>query len=132
MKAVKGEEIFLTTENKVGKLEEIARLIQEKGISIRAINAYAAEGKAFFRLVTSDNTKTKEALMPAGKVESKEVIIAEMPDEIGQLHAFASQLKNAGINLTHIYGTTSQPKGSAIIIFSSQSNDKALEILSKA
>jgi hypothetical protein len=131
MKAVKGEEIFLATENKVGKLEEIAGLIQQKGINIRAINGYAVENKAFFRLVTSDNAKTKEALQAAGKVESKEVVIAEMPDEVGQLHRLTSKLKNAGIDLTHIYGTTSQPKGSAIIVFSSKNNDKALEVLSQ-
>ncbi len=62
MKAVKGEEVFLTTENKVGKLEEVTRVIKEKAINIRAINAYALGNQACLRLLTSDNTKTKEVL----------------------------------------------------------------------
>ncbi len=129
MKAVKGEEVFLTTENKVGKLEEVTRVIKEKAINIRAINAYALGNQACLRLLTSDNTKTKEVLRGIGKVESKEVVIVEMPDEVGQLHNLALLLKNANIDLTHIYGTTSQPKGSAIIVFSCNDNEKALKVL---
>ncbi len=52
-----------------------------------------------------------------------------MPDEVGQLHNLALLLKNANIDLTHIYGTTSQPKGSAIIVFSCNDNEKALKVL---
>jgi hypothetical protein len=130
MKAVKGEEIFLTTENKVGKLEEVAKLIKESGINVRAINAYAVANKAHFRLLTSDNVKSKEILRKVGTVENKEVIIVDMPDEVGQLHTLASKLKEANIDLDHIYGTTSKPKQSAILIFSSSNNDKALEVIS--
>lgn len=130
MKAVKGEQIFLTTENKAGKLEEVAKLIKDSQVNVRAIAAYADSGKAVFELVTSDNAKVMKSLKGLGSLEKKEVVIVEMPDEIGQLCVLASKLKDADIDLNFIYGTTSQAGASANIIFSSSDNDKALEVIS--
>lgn len=130
MKAVKGEEIILTADNKVGKLEEVASLIKENSINIRAVSAWAVEDKAFFRLITSDNVKTKEVLAGLGSIESKAVVIVEMPDEVGQLHVLASKLKGASIDLSHIYGTTYEPGKAAIIVFSSNNDEKAIEVIS--
>lgn len=129
MKAVKGEEIFITTDNKMGKLEEVTKLVTDSGINIRGLSAYAVGDKAYFRLITSDNTKAKEILKNVGALQTKEVIIADMPDEVGELNRLAAKLKAANIDLTHIYGTTSKPHQSAIIVFSSNNNSKALELL---
>ena len=130
MRAVKGKETILAAEDQVGKLQEVANAVKAAGISVRAISAWGAEGKAYFRLVTSDNEKTKEVLQSQGTIQEKEVIIADMPDEVGQLEALASKMTEAGINLSHIYGTTSEPDKPAVIIFASDDNDKALDALS--
>jgi hypothetical protein len=53
-----------------------------------------------------------------------------MPDQVGQLKDLATKLKAANIDLTHIYGTTAKPQQSAIIVFSSNNNTKALELIS--
>lgn len=129
MKAVKGTEIIFSTDNKVGKLEEISRLIKERGINIIAISAWVIDGKAFFRLVSSDNAKAKEVLQTLGNIDEKDVVIADMPDKVGQLFALASKLKDNNIDLKHIYGTTSESEKSAVIIFSSNDDDKALKII---
>lgn len=130
MKAVKGEEIFFVTENKVGKLEEITKIIKENNINIRAINAFGLGSEACFRLLTSDNTKTKDILKKFGKIESKEVIIVDMPDKVGQLYEIALKLKEANIDISYMYGTAAIPGGSAIIVFSCNDNNKAIEVLS--
>ncbi|MDD5583440.1 MAG: hypothetical protein PHV55_00085 [Candidatus Omnitrophica bacterium] len=130
MKAVKGEEILLSTENKEGLLAAIATVITEKSINIRAISAYVVGSKAYFHLVTSDNIGTKEVLRNLGTAESKEVIIVEMPDRVGQLAQLVSRLKEAGIDLMRMYGTAAQVNGSAILILSSSNNNKVLDILS--
>lgn len=130
MKAVKGKEILFTGENKIGELEEITRPIKDSGIDIRAISAWAVNGKAVFRLVTSDNAKTKELLLAKGTVDEREVVIVEMPDEVGQLQLLAEKLKGNGLDLDYLYGTTYKPGQSAIIIFSANDNEKALSIIS--
>jgi hypothetical protein len=63
------------------------------------------------------------------QVEDKEVVIVDMPDKVGQLHSVACKLKEANIDLYYIYGTTSEPDKPAVIIFSSQDNDKALAVI---
>jgi len=130
MKAVKGKEILFTGENKIGELEELTRIIKDNGVNIRAISAWAVNGKAVFRLVTSDNAKTKELLLTKGTVEEREVVIVEMPDEVGQLQLLASKLKGNSLDLDYIYGTTYEPGKYAIVIFSVDDNEKALEIIS--
>lgn len=129
MKAVKGEELILTCDNKVGRLDELTALLKEKNINLRGISAYVVNSKAVFRLIASDNIKAKEVLKKIGSLEVKEVIIVDMPDEVGQLNLIAKKLKDANIDLTHIYGTTSRPHESAIIVFASNDNNKALTII---
>ena len=130
MKAVKGKEIIFTGENKIGELEKIASVTKDNGVNIRAISAWAVNGKAVFRLVTSDNLKAKELLLDKGTIEEREVIIVEMTDEVGQLKLLASKLKGNGLDLDYIYGTTYEPGKPAIIILSANDNDKALEVIS--
>jgi len=129
MKAVMGKEILLVVGDKKGRLEEISKAIMDAGVNIRAISAWAFDSKAYFRLVASDNEKAKKAIEGIGIVEENDVIIVEMPDKTGQLHALAAKLKENKINLNRIYGTTIEPDKSAIIIFSSEDNDKALEVI---
>jgi hypothetical protein len=129
MKAVKGEELILTVENKVGRLEEITTLLKDNGINLRGIAAYVMDTKAIFRLITSDNSKAKEILKSLGVLAAKDVVIVDMLDEVGQLSLIAAKLKAAGLDLTHIYGTTSKPHQSAIVVFASTDNNKALEII---
>lgn len=130
MKGEKATELLLITSNKVGTLAEISRQVKEKGINIRAISAWVFDDKAYFRLVASDNAKAKETLQALGKVEEKEVVIVDMPDEVGQLFLLTSKLKDSNIDIRYIYGTAAQPGSSAIVILSADSNDKVLEIIS--
>ncbi|MFC1546559.1 hypothetical protein ACFL4O_02450 [bacterium] len=130
MKASKVEQIYLQTENKVGKLEEVTNLIKAGGVNITAISAYAVGDKGFFKLITSDSAKTKEVLKNQGHIESKEVIILELFDEVGILNEVALKLKEADIDISNIYGTVPSAGGSANIIINSNNNDKILEIMS--
>lgn len=129
MKAVKGKEIVIVANNKVGELEKIARTLKEEGVNIRAISAWVFEDKAYFRLIGSDNERIQKVLGNLGSLEEKDVIIVDMPDEVGQLFLLASVLKDNGIDLNYMYGTTSESGKSAIIVFSSSNDNKALEVV---
>lgn len=129
MKAVKGEELFLTTENKTGMLETICRLISETGANIRAFCADVVQGKAHFRIITSDNVKARKALAHLGLIEMREVVIVELSDHVGALATVSGFLARAAIDILYIYGTANQPQKASIIVFASNNNDKALQAL---
>jgi len=130
MKAVKARELLVKTENRVGALANLSGIIGSSGVNIRAISAWSVGNDAFFRLITSDNLKTKNTLKDNGySYEENDVIIVELPDNVGELGSLAAKLKSNDINLTHIYGTTSKPGYEAIIVFSSNDNDKVISIV---
>ncbi|MBD3246872.1 MAG: ACT domain-containing protein [Candidatus Omnitrophica bacterium] len=129
MQCVKAQELVVVADDSVGKLAEISGLLQQQGINIRAVSAWQAEGKAYFRLVTSDNGAAEKALASLGEVSRKEVVLVDMPDEVGKLSEFAGKLGEEGVNITHLYGTTSEPGKSAIVVFSSFDNEKAMACL---
>jgi len=130
MKAVKGEELIVIVEDKIGKLEEITEILRKESINIRAINAYIKDKKAVFRILTSNNTKTKELLKNIAEVKTEDVVIAEIPDEVGRLNELCLKLKEANININYLYGTASEPQATAIVVFSCNDNFKAVDLIS--
>lgn len=130
MKAVKAKELLIKTDNRVGALADLSGIIGSSGVNIRAISAWSTGSKTFFRLITSDNLKTKDVLRDNGySYEENDVVIVELPDNVGELSSLAAKLKSKGIDLTHIYGTTSKPGYEAIVVFSSNDNDKVISII---
>ena len=129
MGARKVEELFLSAENKTGLLEEITQALVSGGVNIRAVSAYVAENKAFFRLITSDNAKASEALANIGSIEKKEAVVAELEDKEGSLNKAAARLKDAGIDLAYIYATSADTGNKVAVVFSSDNNDKSVELL---
>ena len=130
MKAVRAQELLVTVENRVGALAEVANLISSAGINIRTISAWAVGNSASFRLITSDNIKTKEILANHNyTIEEKDIIVVELPDRVGELNNLTTRLKAAGVDLIYLYGTSSKPGTEALIVLSSNNNEKALEVL---
>ncbi|MCP4652885.1 MAG: hypothetical protein GY858_05825 [Candidatus Omnitrophica bacterium] len=128
MNAKKKKEIILTTDNKIGKLEEVSAALKAADINLTSICAYSMEEKAIFYITVCGSEKATQVLSGIGSVETKEVIVVEMPNEVGQLQSLAAKLKDASVDLTYIYGTTSGD-GIARVVLSSSDNDKALEVI---
>lgn len=131
MKAAKAKEVLLSAANRVGELADIAQILKENDISLQAISAWVFEDRAFFRLISSNSEKLKEVLRDKGTLDEREVVIADLPDEAGQLFSLASKLTDAEVDVKYVYGSSSPSEKSAIIVFASDNNDKALEVITK-
>lgn len=130
MKAVQGSEVIVSLEDKAGSLGEVTSVLKQNDINIRAVSGWVEQGKAMIRVVTSDNQKAKQALS-AMETELKEVVVMDMANEVGQLNILSEKLKEAGISMTHIYGTTSGQGQAATLVFASDNNQKAIEVISE-
>ncbi|MCF7916848.1 MAG: ACT domain-containing protein [Candidatus Omnitrophica bacterium] len=129
MKAVKGSEIVVSVDDRVGALGEITSALKKEGLNIRAISGWIQQQTAVIRVVTSDNQKAKEALSQF-EVNLEDAVVVDMSNEVGQLDSLSDKLQEAGVNMTHIYGTTSGQGEAATLIFSSDNDQKAIEAIS--
>lgn len=101
------KELAVSAANKVGMFAEVAGVISDTGVNITAICAYATGDRAIFRIITTDNNKTRAALAKKGlKAEESEVVTVLLEDKVGQAKEIADKIKKAGINLDYLYGTT--------------------------
>jgi hypothetical protein len=130
MKGVKSTELIVGLEEKSGALGEVTSMLKQEGINIRAISGWIQQDTAMIRIVTSDNQKAKEILSSRFGISEKEIVIVDIPDKIGNLDSLSNLLKEAGVNMTHIYGTTSEEGQSASLVLASSDNDKAIEVIS--
>lgn len=129
MRVVRRKELLISAENKVGLLKEISEKLSNEQINIESICAYVVDGKAFFRMVVSDSEKAKEILKPEYSIEEREVLVVSLANQIGRLYELTSKISDANIDLTYIYGTTSEAD-EAKLILSSLNNDEIINLLS--
>ena len=127
----KAKQLEVMTENKVGMLNEVSSVISDVGVNIKHICAYTMGSEATFMILTSDNQKVIEPLKNKGyKVSESEVVVLGLADKTGAIKEASQKLKDAGINLSYIYGTTCDCSCECGLVFTSDNNDKAIEILS--
>lgn len=129
-----GEEIVVTTDNKVGLMADIAEMLANLGISIRSALGYRSDGSARLMLVTDANLVIVSDLKKRGykSVEEKEVILVELEDKPGALKVVTTELKNAGIDIDYMYITSSSmPGGASDMVLQTSDNEEAMVLLSK-
>jgi hypothetical protein len=123
------KQLTVTAEDRPGILSDVAGLIAESGVNIENFCAYNCGGQAILRLITDDNPKAVQALRLAGfRIEETEVILLRLWNRPGTLATVTSRLKPHGINLDHIYGTSTRTGERITAVFSSDDNEKAAEI----
>ena len=130
VKVKKIKQIVATMTNNVGQLEEVSGAIKETGANINAVCAYAMESKAYFMIVTDNNAKVLPALKKKGcDVKEEEVIEIGLGNKVGALAEMGKKLASAGIDLNYVYGSVCESSGPCRLIFSSNNDDKAIDIL---
>ena len=113
-------------------LSEVSSAIAAQGVNIETLCAYVMGGEANFMVVTSDNKKTLTAIQAKGcKVKEEEAVLVELSNKVGALKETGDKLKAAGIDLSYIYGSTCNCDCPCSLVFNSNDNNKAVEILNK-
>jgi hypothetical protein len=128
-----GEEIVIVTDNRIGILADISRIMSESGINIEAAVGYEFDGKARLLLVTSANLIMIDALRQQGygSVKETEVVEVDLENKPGAIKVVTTELANNGIDIHYIY-VTSGPQGSASrMILETSDNEKTIALLQK-
>jgi hypothetical protein len=127
---MKVEQISVFIENKSGRLAEIARILGEAGINIRALSLADTSDFGILRLIVNDRERAKAALKENGFTVSKtEVVAVEVPDRPGGLHQILKKLDSESINVEYMYAFVERSGENAVIIFRFDETEKAIKIL---
>jgi len=127
-----GKEIVVTSQNKIGLLDKISKLVANSAINIHGVAGYAMDGEAKITMVTSDFTRAKEALQAAGfSVSESDVIVLELENKMGALKIVTEKLAAENIDIRYIYGTVCLGSCAARLILSTSDNQKALVTFKK-
>ena len=128
-KVTREKELVVTADNRAGTLAEITDSVASKGVNIEHFCAYAIGNQAVFCLLTSDNEKAKACLEAKGfQIKETDVILLRLWNRPGSLAAVAKKMKQNGIDLEYVYGTSSKIGERMTFIFSTKDNDKAVEV----
>jgi len=99
------KEITVVAANDVGSLAQVAETLGSVGVNIEAISAYGQDGKAVFRIITSDVATATKALSRLTGVDVREAdaIIYKMMNRPGELGKITRKLANKSVNLESLY-----------------------------
>jgi hypothetical protein len=127
---MKVEQISIFIENKTGRLAEVARLLGEKNVNIRALSLADTSDFGILRLLVDDTDAALKTLKEGGfTVNKTEVLAVEVPDRPGGLNTILQVLDDASINVEYMYAFVERNAGNAVIIFRFDEGDKAIEAL---
>lgn len=130
---MKVEQISVFLENKAGRLAEVAKILGDNGINIRALSLADTTDFGILRLIVNDRAKAKAVLKEAGfTVGITEVIAVEVEDRPGGLARVLQVLADNGINVEYMYAFVEKSGNKAVLIFKFENLDRAIEVLQKA
>ncbi len=124
------EQISVFLENKAGRLAEVARVLADMGINIRALSIADTSDFGVLRLIVSDAEKADRALKRTGwTVRRTRVAAVEVRDEPGGLLKILDLMDSVGINIEYMYAFANPNPGQAIMIFRFDPMDDAIDAL---
>ncbi len=127
---MKVEQISIFIENKSGRLAEIARVLGEAGVNIRALSLADTSDFGILRLIVNDRETATRVLKNRGFTVSKtEVVAIEVPDRPGGLSEILQVLDGAAINVEYMYAFVERCGENAVIIFRFDETEKAIATL---
>ena len=130
-----GEEITITTMNKVGILADVAMMLANKGVNIESALGYEIGPTAKLLLVTNANLVIVNELKKKKykSVKETEVVLVDLENKPGALKVVAMEMKENDIDIKYMYLTpcTCATKGSSRMVLQTSDNEKAMAVLSK-
>lgn len=127
---MKVEQISIFIENKSGRLAEVAAVLGEAGVNIRALSLADTSDFGILRLIVNDRNLAMETLKTKGFTVSKtEVVAVEVPDRPGGLSGILKVLDSEAINVEYMYAFVERCGDNAVIIFRFDETEKAITAL---
>jgi hypothetical protein len=127
------KQLHLFVENKPGRVAEIAKIIGDAGIDIRALSIADTSDFGIMRMIVDKPTAAVATMQEAGLMVSvTDVIAVGMDDTPGSFAGVMAIIAQAGINVEYMYAFITREAGRANIIMRVRDADEAAAALSRA
>lgn len=125
-----GKELVVRTENRVGLLADIAKLLSNQGINILAAAVFVSGEEAELHLVVDTPHYALESLRDAEfPAEEREVVLVELPNRPGFLRRITEALARQGLDIRYLYASAAADTSHTLVVFSCTHNGKAVLLL---
>lgn len=125
--AILSTQLMIQVNNKVGTVAEVTDTVSSSGINLVAVCAYAVDNNGFIMFVTDDNKRAKKLLVEKKyDVREEEIILLNMDNKPGMLHAVTRRIADCGIDLTLIYGSVERKGKKSQVVLISENNNAVL------
>jgi len=129
---MKVQQVSVFMANRAGRMAEIAKILGENNINIRALSIADTTDFGILRLIVSDVEKAENVLKDAGLTVSLTPVVAiEIPDHPGGLAHVLENLQNAGMNIEYLYAFVEKSGDKAVVVFRFDDIDAALRAIEK-
>ncbi|HTZ53077.1 MAG TPA: ACT domain-containing protein [Spirochaetia bacterium] len=104
--------------NEPGKLEKITRVLSEAGLNIRAVSMASTGEFGVVRVLVNDPGRGLDALKEHRfTVALRKILVAQISDAPGAMHALLVTLSAARVNVEDCYGFVIEEGKKAAIVF---------------
>lgn len=99
------KDLVIIPDDEPGVLARLGEALGEAGVNIEAISAFTGQGKGIVHVLVDDDEKALKILQDAGfdVRAARQVAVASLPDEPGQLGQACRKLADAGVNIEQAY-----------------------------
>ena len=123
-------EVMFKAPTRVGLLADVTESLNAAGVNFVAIGAYDQGGNGEFLMVTSNNKLAYEALAKLdGEMDMRSVIVAEVPNEPGELAAISRVLADNDINVSQVFATSIDGADKVMIVLTAACEIDVLGLL---
>ena len=118
-------------ENRVGTLEEVAKVLKENEINIYSISLADTSEYGLLRMIVSDPDMGSSILKDSGfSARTTDVVAVRLENKVGTLASLFGTLSEAGIGIEYMYAMATSVVGAMIL--KTSDGAKAVEVLKAA
>lgn len=126
---MKVQQISVFLENKTGRIAQVAKVLQDNYINIRAMTIADTSDFGILRMIVNQPEKAYEVLRNAGfMVKQNPIIAVEIEDREGLFFELVNLCDKNNLNIEYTYSFVEQTTNKAILFLRFENPDEAIEL----
>jgi hypothetical protein len=124
------QEIVLRSEDRVGVLAEITRILSDMGINLLSVRLQSDEGETVIHLLTSSQSYAVQALRESGfEIAERDVVLLALPHHPGFLRRTSEALARKDISISDLHFSVPEEGKVGVVVLTCSNNAHAVQIL---